>query len=429
MDLMRWFPIVLATVTAAGWAAETPVSFNKHVLPVLQKNCQTCHRPGEAGPMPFMTYKDTRPWAKAIKEAVALKKMPPWFAGNEHGKFSNQRSLTPEETAVLTRWAENPVEGNPEEAPPPARFPQGWSAGEPDLVLQMPEPFAVPASGTIAYQHFVVPTNFAEDKWVRIAELRPGDRSVVHHALIFVRPPGSKYMSNAKPGEPFVAEKDWRIGRSIYDELLDVYVPGVTPQILEPGRAKLIKAGSDLIFQLHYTTNGKATTDRSRIGLTLSRETPKERVYTMAISTDRFAIPPGAPNHQVDARFTLQENATVVSMNPHMHLRGKAFEYRVVYPDGRKETLLQVPRYIFSWQMPYVLATPLALPRGARVECTAWYDNSPNNSYNPDPAKEVRWGDQSWEEMMVGFMDVAFDAGMDPMRLYRPSKPATTGGE
>jgi hypothetical protein len=411
-------------------AATAPqVTFYRDVLPVLRKNCQRCHRPGEAAPMSFLTYKDTRPWAKAMREAVLLKKMPPWYADPQIGSFLNDRSLMKQEIDTLVAWAESgALEGDPKDAPTPASFPEGWSAGVPDLVLEMPQEFSVPASGTIPYQHFVIPTGFQEDRWVRIAELRPGSRAHVHHALIFVRPPGSKYMLDAKPGEPFVPKADWRIGRSIYDEFLDIYVPGVTPQVLKPDQAKLIKAGSDLIFQVHYTANGKPAVDRSKIGLTFTKKPPAERVYTLAVATDRFVIPPGDADHKVESKMVLQEKATVVSMNPHMHLRGKSFEYRVVLPSGEARTLLRVPKYLFNWQMPYILDKPLALPVGTRIECTAYFDNSPNNPNNPDPTKEVRWGDQSWEEMMVGFMDVAFDPRLDPIQLFRSNKPAS-GGE
>jgi|SRR5579863_76245 len=427
---MRVAICVLSVFTSAvAFGFSAPPTFYKDVMPILQKNCQGCHRPGEAAPMSFLTYKDARPWAKAMREAVLLKKMPPWYADPHYGKFRNDRSLAQKDIDALVAWADGgAAAGDAADASTPLEFPEGWGAGKPDLVLEMPQEFHIPASGTIPYQHFVLPTGFQEDKWVRIAELRPGNRAVVHHALIFVRPPGSKYMVEAKPGEPFVAKQDWRIGRSPYDEFLDIYVPGVTPQILKPGEAKLIKAGSDLIFQIHYTTNGKPAVDRSKIGLTFASEPPVKRVYTLAVATDKFVIPPGAPDVEVESKFVLQSDVTVVSMNPHMHLRGKSFEYRVVLPTGEPETLLRVPHYLFAWQMPYILAQPLVLPKGTRIECTAHFDNSPNNPLNPDPSAEVRWGDQSWEEMMVGFMDVAFDAHLDPIDLFRPRRPAS-GGE
>ena len=403
-------------------------TFYKDVLPILQNHCQTCHRPGEAAPMSLLTYKDARPWAKAMREAVLLKKMPPWYADPRYGKFHNDRSLPQRDIDTLVAWAESgAAEGDAKDAPPRAEFPEGWSAGTPDLVLEMPEEFHIPASGTIPYQHFVIPTHFTEAKWVRIAELRPGNRALVHHALIFVRPPGSRYMADAKPGEAFVPKQDWRVGRTPYDEFLDIYVPGVTPQILPPNEAKLIQPGSDLIFQVHYTANGKPGVDRSKIGLTFAKEPPRNRVYTLAVATDKFVLPPGAPDTEVESKFVLQTGATLISMNPHMHLRGKSFEYRIVLPGGETETLLRVPHYLFAWQMPYILEKPLPLPKGTRIECTAHFDNSPNNPLNPDPSAEVRWGDQSWEEMMVGFMDIAFDSKMDLLDLFRPAKRASGG--
>ena len=275
---MRTLICGLCLLPGVVFGAPAP-TFYKDVLPILQNHCQTCHRPGEAAPMSLLTYKDARPWAKAMREAVLLKKMPPWYADPHYGKFHNDRSLPQRDIDTLVAWAESgAAEGDAKDAPPPAEFPEGWSAGTPDLVLEMPEEFHIPASGTIPYQHFVIPTHFTEAKWVRIAELRPGNRALVHHALIFVRPPGSRYMADAKPGEAFVPKQDWRVGRTPYDEFLDIYVPGVTPQVLPPNEAKLIQPGSDLIFQVHYTANGKPGVDRSKIGLTFAKEPPRNRV-------------------------------------------------------------------------------------------------------------------------------------------------------
>jgi hypothetical protein len=262
----------------------------------------------------------------------------------------------------------------------------------------------------VDYNYLVIPSGFTEDKWVERAEIRPGNRAVLHHVIVFVRPPDSTYMSEAKTGEFFVPanydetkkkEKDKR-------EFLIGFAPGTVPEKLEPGQAKLIPAGSDFVLQLHYTPNGKATTDKSYFGLAFAKEAPLERVVTMAVSTRDFAIPAGAPNHRVEAEMKVKDEMTLTALFPHMHLRGKAFEYRVVFPDGRKETVLTVPRYDFNWQLSYYLDEPIHLPKGSKLECTAWYDNSPNNAANPDPAKEVRYGDQSWEEMMFGFFDASF---------------------
>lgn len=374
--------------------------------------------------MAFMTYDQTRPWAKSIRTTVLSKKMPPWLADPAHGKFSNDRTLAKPEIDTLVAWADaGAPAGTAKDAPPPREFVEGWNIPKPDVVLEMPVEFQVPASGTVEYQHFVIPTGFAEDKWVEVVELRPGNPAVVHHAAVFVRPPESRWLRDAKPGEA-VSGKQGESGLGLSDELLDFHVPGAVPHVLPAGQAKLIKAGSDLIFQMHYSPNGKPATDRTRIGIVFAKEPPRQRVFTMQIVNRGFAIPPQTADYPVDARLVLQSDVTLVALNPHMHLRGKSFEFRATLPGSSPEVLLDVPRYDFSWQLQYYLAEPLLLPRGTRIECHALFDNSPNNPANPDPSKEVRWGDQSWEEMMVGTMDVAIDPKMDPMDLYRPRRAA-----
>jgi hypothetical protein len=369
--------------------------------------------------MSFLTYASTRPWAKAIREAVVLRKMPPWPADPAYGHFQNDPRLSARDVATLRAWADGgAVEGNASDAPKPADFVEGWNIGNPDVVLEMPVEYRVPATGTIEYQHFVVPTGFTEDRWVRVVELRPGDRSVVHHAAVFVRPPESKWMREAKVGQAFSSQDSEN--QSLTDEMLDFHVPGSVPHTLGPGQAKLIKAGSDLIFQIHYTTKGKPSKDRSRLGIIFAKEAPSERVYTLPVLNHDFAIPPGAPDYKVEAHMVLQAATKLVSLNPHMHLRGKAFEFRAVYPTGESQVLLRVPHYRFAWQVQYYLKPQLTLPVGTRLELTARFDNSPNNPANPDPTKEVRWGDQSWEEMMVGTLDLTLPANGDPIDLMRP---------
>ncbi len=409
---------------AAPNTTASAITYNKHVAPILQKNCQACHRPGETAPMSFLTYKDTRPWASAIKEAVVLKKMPPWFADPHYGKFSNERSLTSAEIQTLVTWAETGArEGNPADLPKPVSFLTGWQIAKPDLELDMPAEYKVPASGTIDYQYIMIPGNFTEDKWVTQAEVRPGNRALVHHVIAFVRAPGSKWMKDAQPGIPFVPEKGKGEGGS--GEFLVGYAPGFVPEILGPGRAKLIKAGSDIILQMHYTANGKEGIDRSKIGFVYATEPVKERVYTLAATTRDFAIPPGDSNYRVDASFEFGKNTKVVSFLPHMHLRGKDFEYRAVYPTGEEEVLLKVPNYSFSWQLTYFPVKDLVMPKGTKIECTAHYDNSANNPNNPDATKQVRYGDQSWDEMMFGFFDVALDANADLKSIFPEHKPAS----
>jgi hypothetical protein len=432
--------LVGACAAVVSYAASAPsqITFTKDVLPIMQKRCQNCHRPGEVAPMSFLTYSEVRPWAKAIREAVLTKKMPPWFADPHYGKFSNDRSLAKEEIDTLVSWVDGGVrEGDPKDAPAPVAWVDGWSIGKPDAVFEMPHDFDVPAAGTIEYQYIVIPSGFTKDTWVQAAEARPGNRKLVHHIIAFVRPPGSKWLSEAKPGVPFVpeAKKDDEKKKKKNDEekddaatpeLLIGFAPGLVPMTLPSTQAKLVKAGSDFVFQMHYTATGKAGTDRSRIGVIFAKETPKERVFTSNATNSKFVIPPGDPAFKVVSSITLQQSARLVDLMPHMHYRGKDFEYRAVYPTGEEQTLLSVPKYDFNWQLFYYLSEPIVLPKGTRIDCTAHFDNSPNNKYNPDPKAEVRWGDQTWEEMMIGWFDVAVDANSDPADVFREKKAENT---
>jgi len=375
----------------------------------------------------FVSFQESRPWAKAIREVVLTRRMPPWFADAAHGKFVNERRLTDREIETFVRWVDGGcAEGDPKHAPAPRKFEDAWTIGKPDLVVETPFDFSVPASGTIEYTFFVVPTGFLEDRWVEKVEVRPGNRSVVHHSVVQVREPGAKYMEDAKPGVPFVEPQapaknlpdtgegafGFSPGRGV--EVLGVYVPGGVPYELSPGQARLIRKGSDLIFEMHYTTSGKPGKDRTRVGLIFAKQPPKERVINALIVNENLRIPPGAPNHRVAARVKLHENVELLSIFPHMHVRGKAFEFRAVTPDGTTETLLRVPKYDFNWQLTYYLENAKRLPKGSVIECVGWFDNSPNNKSNPDPSKEVLWGNQTWEEMLIGFIDLALPAGTDP---------------
>ena len=418
------FLLPLAALLATAKSAD--VTYHKDVLPVLQKHCQICHRPGEAGPMSFISYKETRPWAKSIRDAVASKRMPPWYADPAHGKFANDRRLDPKDIETLTQWAATGAkEGNPKDAPKPVEFASGWTIGKPDLVLEMPLEFDIPANGTLEYQHFVIPTNFKEDVWVTAVEVRPSNRAVTHHGVAFVRPPGSKWLPDAVPGVAYVPKGRWQNNLGVTEEIFETYVPGAVPHHLQPGQAKLIPAGSDIVLQMHYTANGTAGKDKSRIGFVFAKEPPVERVYSMNISQSRFLIPPGASAHPVDAKMTFQQEVKLLAMSPHMHLRGKSMEYTAVYPTGESEVLLSVPNYDFSWQLFYYVDKPKVLPKGTTINIHATFDNSPNNKNNPDSTKEVKWGDQSWEEMMVGFVDVVIPAKTDPLEIYRGVRPAT----
>jgi len=430
---MTWghkFSVLMLLFAANAVAQKRPsATFTRDVAAILQERCQTCHRPGEAAPFSLLTYQDARPWAKAIKSAVLTRKMPPWFADPHIGKFSNDVSLRQNEIDTIVRWVDaGAPEGNPEDMPPPRRFADGWAIPTPDAVIELPTPFEIPAKGTIEYQHILIPAPFQTDRWVQFAEARPTDRSHVHHIIAFIREPGSKWLKDAKPGIPFVPNKEAEDKDADTSELpsdfLVGYAPGQPPEQYTPGQAKLIRAGSDIILQVHYTTDGKPGKDQSRIGLVFAKEPPARRVFTLSATNGKFRIPAGAPNHRVDARFELGSTVTLYGLHPHMHGRGKDFEYRVKLPTGDTRTLLRVPNYRATWQLWYDLAEPVVLPKGTVIECTAHFDNSANNPLNPDPTKAVSWGDQSWEEMMVGFFNVVFDADMPLKSLFPPAKKA-----
>ena len=415
----------LLAVAVCGLAsgAEKP-TFHEDVEPILQANCQSCHRPGEPGPMALLTFDQVRPWAQAIKESVLLKRMPPWSADPAFGRFSNEHRLEPKDVETLVAWVDaGAPRGDPANAPPPATFVAGWNIGEPDMVIEMPEAFHVPAEGTIDYHYLVLPTNFAEDKWVTAAEVRPGNREVVHHVIAFMRPKGSTWLGEGVPGKVFLPEKDRKRERGDESrELLVGFAPGMEEGVWGDGYAKKVPAGADIVLQLHYTANGKAATDKTKVGLVFADAPPAKRVITMAAMNTKFAIPPGAPAHEVTSNWVINEQVELVSLMPHMHLRGKDFRYEATYPTGESETLLNVPQYDFNWQFFYYLAEPKVLPKGTRIDCVAHFDNSPNNPANPAPGEEVKWGDQSWEEMMIGWFEIAIDASEDPEAYMKRGK-------
>jgi hypothetical protein len=400
----------LAVVTAGRLAVLTAIcipvaaspTFYRDVLPVLQTRCQECHRAGQMAPMPLTTYQEVRPWAKSIRQMVRSKTMPPWFADPCCGKFSNDRSLTQAEIDAIAQWVDagSPA-GDPKSAPAAPTWPSTWNLGTPDATFEIPKPFHVPAKGPVDYQRFVVPLGFQEDRWIQAVEVRPGARAVVHHVVVYIRERG----------------ETWVTGFTKAD-ILQVYAPGTAPEIWPEGMAKLIPAGADLIFEIHYTPNGKPAVDQTRVALIFSKAAPAKRVLTLQMSNDRFEIAPGEPNYRVTAWGTLPNDALLLSFFPHMHLRGKSFEFTRIQDNGQPQTLLRVPHYNFYWQLSYRLAEPMPLKKGARLEWIAVFDNSPNNPRNPDPSAEVHYGEQSDSEMMIGFFDVAVDAGVDKNRFF-----------
>ena len=371
-----------------------PVTYAADVAPIVQEKCQSCHRPGQAAPFSLLGYDDARKWSTSITEVVGERRMPPWHADPRFGHFSNDRSLTARQRATLLAWVEqgSPL-GEPSKIPPPRAFPEGWSIGTPDVVFEIPRPNQVPSDGVVDYVHVVVPTDFDRDMWVQAAEIRPSERSVVHHVVVYVQDPQG--------------------GRRARREHLAAYVPGDVPTLYPDGIAKKIPAGSRLLFQIHYTPDGTSRLDRSKIGLVFAKAPVKRRAFTRPIVNERFQIPAGADNHEVTSTHTFNSDIHLYSLSPHMHLRGKDFKYTATYPDGRKEVLLSVPAYDFGWQSAYVLTEPKAIPKGTRIDCVAHFDNSSKNPANPDPTQTVGWGEQSFQEMMMGYFDYTDDAPAD----------------
>jgi len=381
--------------------------------------------------MAFLTYEQTRPWAKAMAHAVEMKMMPPWFADPRYGHFANDASLNEREIATISEWAKaGAPAGDQREAPPPRKWTTGWNIPQPDLVLKMPKPVPIQAHGEIEYTYEIVPTHFAEDCWVQMSEFRPGSAAHVHHAVVYIRPPNSEWLRHAPVGLPFTASTltdpvEQRQAHETTSDLLLVYAPGSSAEQWPDGMAKFIPAGSDLVFQMHYTTNGTADQDQTSIGMVFAKSPPTQRVVTLQLNNHALIIPPGADDFRVEVAGTLPHDATLLSLFPHMHLRGKRFEYDLVHEDGTAEVLLRV-NYHFHWQLSYRLAEPRLLKAGTKLRAIAWYDNSKNNPHNPDPSKTVTWGDQTSDEMMVGFFGVAIPAAMDKWQFFErnPKQPA-----
>ena len=398
--------LVAIPVHAAAQSGRSGITYTKDVAPILYENCISCHRPTMFAPMSLMTYEETRPWARAIKQRVVKREMPPWTADAPHGVFKNDPRLAQKDIDTIAAWVDaGAPRGDDRDMPAAPRFAEGWTIGTPDAIFTMTEEFKVPAEGTIPYQYIRVPTNLTEDKWIQAIEFRPSNRAVVHHIIASAQPAGQAPNDERARG---------RVG-------LGGITPNMPGEIYEPGVARKLPAGSDIILQMHYTTNGAATTDLTSVGVIYAKEPPKKALGGGMILNVGFSIPPGADNHEVKAVQTLQQDTVVTSLMPHMHMRGKDMTYVAHYPDGRSETLLSVPKYLFDWQIVYDFTEPKVLPKGTRIEVTAHFDNSTKNAYNPDPTQTVRWGDQTWEEMMIGFFTTLVDASA--------ASAAPTGGQ
>jgi thiol-disulfide isomerase/thioredoxin len=402
-------PVSLPKTAAAGCLIgrvvepkkEGKVTFTRQVSRILQRHCQECHRPGQIGPMPLLSYDDAVSWVDTIREVVAKRRMPPWHADARFGEFANDRRLPDADREALLAWLDGGLpRGDEKDLPEPRNFAEGWRIGKPDVVVKMSQAYEVPARtprGGIPYKFFSVDPGFTEDRWVEKAEARPGSPSVVHHIVVFIHPKGEIFNPDA-PGS-----------------VLCGTAPGDMPLQLPPGFAKKVPAGARLVFQMHYTPNGKAYRDQSEVGLRFADGKPQHRVVTKPVYNPAFLahldkIPARAKNYQTEAEHVFGQGCHLLAFMPHMHLRGKDFLYEAVYPDGRRQTLLSVPRYQFGWQSVYRCARPLAMPKGTRLHCVAHFDNSAANPNNPDPTREVYWGDQTWQEMMIGWIDYYRDA-------------------
>ena len=388
---------------------DSPVTYANQVARILQKNCEECHREGEIAPFALTKYEDVVGWGDTILEVIEDRRMPPWHADPKHGEFSNARIMSEDDKQILREWVKaGSPEGDPADLPESRTYTAGWSLPKkPDFVIDMrDQPFDVQAEGTVRYKYFTVDPGFTEDRWIKAAELQPGNRAVVHHILVFSLPGGRRERASLA---------------SVNGEFLAAYVPGHRPPVYDDGMAKLVPAGSKLVFQLHYTPIGTPQKDLSRLGLVFADpKTIKHVVTTQQVSEARgLVIPPGHDNFEVKSRPSQRAPSEVqlLAMMPHMHLRGKAFRYTAHFPDGRSEILLDVPQYDFNWQTAYRLVKPVTLPKGAYLRGVAHYDNSEENLNNPDPSAMVRWGDQTWNEMMIGYFDVAVPTsvlGIDP---------------
>ena len=414
-------------------------TFAKDVAPILYKNCVTCHRPGEIAPMSLLTYKDARPWAKSIRDEVSDRNMPPWHADSTHRKFANDRRLSAADRDTIVTWANGGApEGDPKDLPPLPDFPDGWRIGKPDLILTIPE-YTVPADGFVEYEYIELATNLTEDKWIQAFEVRPGNRSVVHHVIVSARPPQPERRPAAFRGAPGMdvpagqtggpaetGEQKRERGLSRYPRpratgaSIGGFAPGTQPHVYERGTALLLRAGSTIVLQMHYTTNGTEQTDKTSIGLKFAAAPPKEELRITSLANGSLRIPAGDPNYSISAEMTTLADVTVRQILPHTHLRGKSWEYTVVYPDGRREVVLSVPKYDFNWQTSYIFAEPLKLPKGTKIVAVAHYDNSAANKSNPDPKKDVLWGDQTWEEMMFTSFVFSID-GVAPGTVITPT--------
>lgn len=393
-------PGITAT-SAPGCALDQPgtrapasagkVTYHAHISRIIQHNCTSCHHDGGVAPFSLESYDEVIKNAGMIKKQVARGAMPPWFAapleGETESPWANDCSISPQDKQTLLDWlasSDRPA-GDPKDAPLPRIHPTDWTIGTPDLILQVPEPIAVKAEGTMPYVNIFLTNQLSEDRWVQAWEVLPSDRSVVHHAALNIMKKGSDKI-------PDVARSFWA-----------AYLPGNSARTYPPGFAKKLPAGARLHLEMHYTPNGKATKDQTRIGLVFAKSPPTHVVQMHSVRNTKINIPAGAADHVETASQTFKRDVHVLGLMPHAHLRGKSFRFELIQPDGKTETLLDIPRYDFNWQYCYDYAVPRVFPRGSTLRLTAVYDNSTANPANPDASQPVKWGLQSHEEMLIGY--------------------------
>jgi len=369
--------------------ARGEVTWSGQIASLVHTKCSGCHHPQTAAPFSLLTYEQAADWAGMIREVVQQRRMPPWHADPRFGDFSDERRLTQAELDLLLAWLDDGLPRGDQAGEPVApEYPDGWRIGQPDVVFQLPEEVTIPAQGVVPYLYFETPTGFEEDVWIEAAEARPGNRQAVHHIILYYKLPNQKGR------------------RGFRDNWIDGAAPGNTPLLFPAGVGRKIPAGATLVWEMHYTATGKEEQDRSQYAFRLHKQRPEREARMIPVTNNRFRIPAGDPNHRVVSSFRLPFAAEVLGFAPHMHLRGKDFEYQARYPDGRTEVLMSMPQYDFNWQSGYSLKVPRRLPPGTVIECTAHFDNSAGNPHNPNPKTTVQWGDQTWQEMMIGFIDI-----------------------
>jgi mono/diheme cytochrome c family protein len=381
------------------------MTYARDISRIIDANCVECHREGGVGPFRLDSYEAVARRATMIRAVTEEGTMPPWFAAPMHGDdgrelaspWSNDRSMSDAEKEAIAAWiAAGKPEGDPKDLPLPRTFASGeWTIGTPDAVFELPRPIAIKAEGFMPYQHVLVPTNLTEDKWIKAVQIVPSDSSVVHHVLVFA-------LDEEAANDPDVRR---RIGRDESSGYWAAYVPGNDAITFPDGMAKWLPANSSLLFQIHYTPNGRATQDQMKLGVVFADEAPRHLVRTAAVADTRLNIPPGARDHEESSLIRVPADARILAFMPHMHVRGKAYRYDLELPGGSKRTVLDIPRYDFNWQIRYELREPLETPQGSTLYGTAWYDNSADNPANPDPTKTVRWGPQTVDEMMLGYIE------------------------